>query len=609
MNLPLILPDIILFVNFNVFIMLFLTKLNINSIIYLVKYGDIMEPQAISSDLIRGHIDTIILHTLLDGDKFPQQISDSIEQKSDGVYKINQATLYSSLKRLVNLKFITAYWQDSDNGGRRKFFKLTDAGKTSIDENMSNWSFSRTIIDKLIDCTPTAIQINQVDETEVNNVELSSIEPNFEPILDNNLDNQQDLVQSNNDEQILQQNINSEYVAILDQASQLSDNDLEDNINQDEQVESETLETEMDPALRQETVQEIHFRHILNDIKPHSQLSEESALEQENQPKNIEEVVVNDENDYEQELLTKQETTQEIQFRNILNDIKPHNVNPIIPDNAEQENLLENVEKTVSAESEDDLIKQESTQEINFRNILQDLVQTNEPRKLDKELTELRPLENIEDLPIEIDENQLIDLEELQSFSQTINEKNHHIVKTAGPIDYSDLFLMAAKDGLKLKISSKTSSQRTGSLLINKLRLYTSLAMFLVCLVELLIVTSIYKTALNLNTGIVFLLIALLAVVPVITIINNKNNPMLLSAKTVSKDTILTTGIIVFNLILINFACIMLVNVDFAIAKDVAIFAVIPALVYIDVLIYSVLVYYFANSKICEYQKPKKAAI
>ena len=28
---------------------------------------------SISSDLIRGHIDTIILHTLIDGDKYPHQ--------------------------------------------------------------------------------------------------------------------------------------------------------------------------------------------------------------------------------------------------------------------------------------------------------------------------------------------------------------------------------------------------------------------------------------------------------------------------------------------------------------------------------------------------------
>ena len=66
-----------------------------------------MEPKAaISSDLIRGHIDTIILHTLLDGDKYAQQIIDSVDLKSEKQYQLNQATLYSSLKRLESGGFV-----------------------------------------------------------------------------------------------------------------------------------------------------------------------------------------------------------------------------------------------------------------------------------------------------------------------------------------------------------------------------------------------------------------------------------------------------------------------------------------------------------------------
>lgn len=128
---------------------------------------------AISSDLIRGHIDTIILHTLLDGDKFAQQISETVKAKSDGQYEINQATLYSSLKRLENLKYVTGYWHDTING-RRRYFKLTDSGKAVIDANLSDWSFSRSIIDKLIDVkeepkivfvpTKSELSMQKVDE-------------------------------------------------------------------------------------------------------------------------------------------------------------------------------------------------------------------------------------------------------------------------------------------------------------------------------------------------------------------------------------------------------------------------------------------------------------
>ena len=111
---------------------------------------------SISSDFIRGHIDTIILHTITDGDKFAQQISDTIEEKSQNKYQINQATLYSSLKRLESLGYVKSYWNDAPDG-RRKFIKITDTGKAFLEENMSVWAYSRGIIDKLMDAQPEQV--------------------------------------------------------------------------------------------------------------------------------------------------------------------------------------------------------------------------------------------------------------------------------------------------------------------------------------------------------------------------------------------------------------------------------------------------------------------
>ena len=116
-----------------------------------------MENQpTISSDLIRGHIDTIILHTLIESDKFAQQISDSVENKSGNEYTINQATLYSSLKRLESLKLVESYWNDYD-GGRRKFFRITDSGRQTVENNLSSWAYSRSIIDKLMNLSSAPV--------------------------------------------------------------------------------------------------------------------------------------------------------------------------------------------------------------------------------------------------------------------------------------------------------------------------------------------------------------------------------------------------------------------------------------------------------------------
>ena len=76
----------------------------------------------ISSDLIRGHINTIILRSLYDGDKYGYDIINEIEKKSGGLYTLKQPTLYSALKRLESLNYVSSYYGEFSNGGRRKYF-------------------------------------------------------------------------------------------------------------------------------------------------------------------------------------------------------------------------------------------------------------------------------------------------------------------------------------------------------------------------------------------------------------------------------------------------------------------------------------------------------
>lgn len=110
------------------------------------------ENNSISSDLIRGHINTIILRALYERDKYGYEIMNDIEQKSHGQYSLKQPTLYSALKRLENQGYLKAYWKTDEvsNGGRRKYFTLTDNGKEITEKNLAEWEYSRTIIDSLI---------------------------------------------------------------------------------------------------------------------------------------------------------------------------------------------------------------------------------------------------------------------------------------------------------------------------------------------------------------------------------------------------------------------------------------------------------------------------
>lgn len=106
----------------------------------------------ISSDLIRGHINTIILRTLCERDKYGYEIIEEIESKSHGQYTLKQPTLYSALKRLESQGYINAYWKtdETSGGGRRKYYTISDSGREISERNQSEWEYSRTVIDSLI---------------------------------------------------------------------------------------------------------------------------------------------------------------------------------------------------------------------------------------------------------------------------------------------------------------------------------------------------------------------------------------------------------------------------------------------------------------------------
>lgn len=110
------------------------------------------EVNSISADLIRGHINTIILRALYERDKYGYEIINDIESKSHGQYTLKQPTLYSALKRLERQGYIKAYWKTDEVtlGGRRKYFTLTESGQLITEKNLSEWEYSRTIIDSLI---------------------------------------------------------------------------------------------------------------------------------------------------------------------------------------------------------------------------------------------------------------------------------------------------------------------------------------------------------------------------------------------------------------------------------------------------------------------------
>ena len=66
-------------------------------------------------------------------------IARRIEQISEDVLQLNQGTIYASLLRLQQRRWISASWGTSDNNRKAKYYAITRAGRKQLAEQAQNW--------------------------------------------------------------------------------------------------------------------------------------------------------------------------------------------------------------------------------------------------------------------------------------------------------------------------------------------------------------------------------------------------------------------------------------------------------------------------------------
>ena len=106
---------------------------------------------SITSDLIRGHTETIILAHLYRGESYGYKINKAIQQKSGGKYELKEATLYGAFRRLEEGGHISSYWGDEATGARRRYYNITPGGREFFKTCRKEWHTAKTLIDTLIE--------------------------------------------------------------------------------------------------------------------------------------------------------------------------------------------------------------------------------------------------------------------------------------------------------------------------------------------------------------------------------------------------------------------------------------------------------------------------
>lgn len=108
---------------------------------------------ALSSDIIRGHLDLIILKLILEKDRYGYEISREIVERTESLFSIKEATLYALVSRLEKKELIDSYVGEKSHGSKRRYYRITTLGKAYYHEKFKEWDTLKNVMSKVLEAS------------------------------------------------------------------------------------------------------------------------------------------------------------------------------------------------------------------------------------------------------------------------------------------------------------------------------------------------------------------------------------------------------------------------------------------------------------------------
>ena len=87
-----------------------------------------------------GNIETLMLAVLSEGPSYGYQIVRELGQRTGGVLKLGEGTVYPVLHRMEARGLIVAQWRKGPTGRPRKYYRVTRRGGTALKQNTQQWA-------------------------------------------------------------------------------------------------------------------------------------------------------------------------------------------------------------------------------------------------------------------------------------------------------------------------------------------------------------------------------------------------------------------------------------------------------------------------------------
>lgn len=97
-------------------------------------------------EIMKGSIDILLLSLVNRRDMYGYEMVKTLKDISNELYNMSEGTLYPALKRLENKEWLASYWESSESGGRRKYYRITEDGKQVLNKKLKEWNQINNLI-------------------------------------------------------------------------------------------------------------------------------------------------------------------------------------------------------------------------------------------------------------------------------------------------------------------------------------------------------------------------------------------------------------------------------------------------------------------------------
>jgi transcriptional regulator len=102
------------------------------------------------SDVLLGTLDLLVLKLLECGPNHGWGLAEQLEEVTDGVFAVNQGSLYPALQRLKQKGFVRAKWGVTENGRRARYYQLTSGGGGYLQEQLAKWATTSGAVNRVL---------------------------------------------------------------------------------------------------------------------------------------------------------------------------------------------------------------------------------------------------------------------------------------------------------------------------------------------------------------------------------------------------------------------------------------------------------------------------